>query len=49
MNATESWLNKESNEMKFEKIGLKIREKSLFGNQEKFATKFGRNDKIPIS
>ena len=40
-----SWLNKKSNETKFIWIGLKIREKSLFGNQQNFATKFGQNDK----
>ena len=27
-----SWLSNESNETKFNQIGLKIREKSLFGN-----------------
>ena len=42
-------LNKESNETKFERIGLKIREKSLFRNQQKSAMKFGQNDQILIS
>ena len=30
----------------FKRIGLKIREKSLFGNQQKSAIKFRRNDEI---
>ena len=42
--STESWWNKESNEINIKQFGLKIREKSLFQNQQKSAPKFGRND-----
>ena len=43
------WLNKESNETKFEQIGSKIKETSLFKNQQKSAMKFGRSGKISNS
>ena len=42
----ESWVNNESNETKFIRIGLKIREKSFFGNQQKSAKKFGENEEF---
>ena len=42
-------MNKESNETKIKWIGLKITEKSLFRNQQKFVIKFGQNDKISDS
>ena len=44
----EIWLNKESNETKFVRIGLKIREKSLLGNKKKSAKKFGENEEFFI-
>ena len=37
-------IKKESNETQIKIFGLKIREKSLFQNQQKFAPKFGQND-----
>ena len=40
----EIWWNKESNETKIKNFGLKIREKSLFQNQQKFATNLGENE-----
>ena len=42
---TEILLNKKSNETKYEQIGLKIIDKSLFKNQQNSTSKFGRNDK----
>ena len=39
----------ESNETKIKRFGLKIREKSLFENQQKSVIKFGQNDKISYS
>ena len=42
--STEIWWNKESNERKIEWFGHKIREKSLFENQQKSALKFGQKD-----
>ena len=44
--STENWLKNESNKTKFEKIGLEIREKSLFGNRQKSTMKFGWNEEI---
>ena len=41
----ESWWNNESNEIIIKWFGLKIREKSLFQNQQKSIPKFGQNDK----
>ena len=37
-------MKKESNETKIKIFRIKIREKSLFQNQQKSAPKFGRND-----
>ena len=39
----ENELNKESYDTKFIRIGLKMREKSLFENRQKFTKKFGEN------
>ena len=40
----ERW-NKESNETKIKRFGLKIREKSLFQNQQNSAPNLGENEK----
>ena len=42
--SSKSWWNKESNETKIKLLGLKIREKSMFQNQQKSAPKFGQNE-----
>ena len=42
--STESGWNKESNETKIKWFGLKIREKFLFQNQQKFAPNLGENE-----
>ena len=39
-------MNNESNEIKNKLFGLKIREKSLFQNQQNSAFIFGRNNEI---
>ena len=41
---TESWSNKESNETKIKKFGLKIKEQSLFQNQQKSEPNLGKNE-----
>ena len=46
--STETGANKESNETKFVKIGLKMREKSLLGNQQKSVMKFGENEEFLV-
>ena len=40
----ESWWNKESNETKIKWFQFKIREKSLFQNQQKSKPNFGENE-----
>ena len=44
----ETGANKESNETKFIKIGLKIRKKSLLGNQQKSVMKFWENEEFLV-
>ena len=41
-------MNKESNKAKFIRIGLKIMEKSLFGNQQKSMIKFEENEEFSV-
>ena len=41
-------MNKESNETQVDRIGLKMREKSLFGNQPKSAKKFGETKEFSV-
>ena len=41
---TESWWNKESNEIEIKRFGLKIKKKSLFQNQQKSEPNLGENE-----
>ena len=42
--STESWWNNESNEIRIKWFGLKIRDKSLFQNQQKSEPNLGKNE-----
>ena len=41
--STESWWNKESNETRIKWVGVKIKETSLFKNQQIFESNLGKN------